>query len=253
MSLCFVKMEEMANIDLSVSIIDDEEQTAAVCIQPKQSVQRERYDVRKTNNPRVCPTETLFVWFTRLREHFQQSPTNFIHLFQTENWEQADHRYTSARLERLVLTLGVKGATANSKDTHLLQNQLHRNLMGGQQMEQDSKASALVKNHDKKQASQIISKQCGGARVFEGDLLQQSPLGDDLQLPPQETPASPFSFPIISSQPIVEAESPNDRESAKVQKSQVKKDDQDMEPQGEAQDSSMTKDSDRAATGEAQK
>ncbi|KAA6368691.1 MAG: hypothetical protein EZS28_035782, partial [Streblomastix strix] len=49
------------------------------------------------------------------------------------------------------------------------------------------------------------------------------------------------------------AESPNDHESAKVQKSQIKKDDQDVEPQNEAQNSSMTKDSDRATTSEAQK
>ncbi|KAA6368765.1 MAG: hypothetical protein EZS28_035709 [Streblomastix strix] len=48
MLLCFVRMEEMANIDLSVSIIVDQEQRAAVYIPPKQSVQRERYDVRKT-------------------------------------------------------------------------------------------------------------------------------------------------------------------------------------------------------------
>ncbi|KAA6354930.1 MAG: hypothetical protein EZS28_049543, partial [Streblomastix strix] len=106
MSLYFVRMEEMANIDLSVSIIDDEEHTAAVCIPPKQSVQKERYDVRKTEEPKVCPTETFFVWLTRLREHFQQSPTNIIHLFWTENWKRADQRYISTRLEGLVQTLG---------------------------------------------------------------------------------------------------------------------------------------------------
>ncbi|KAA6320394.1 MAG: hypothetical protein EZS28_054689, partial [Streblomastix strix] len=89
MSLCFVRMEEMANIDLSVSFIDDIENRAAVCIPPIQSVQRERYDVRKTEEPKVCPTETLFVWLTRLREHLQQRPTNIIHLFWTENWKQA--------------------------------------------------------------------------------------------------------------------------------------------------------------------
>ncbi|KAA6363233.1 MAG: hypothetical protein EZS28_041241 [Streblomastix strix] len=114
MSLCFVRMEEMANIDLSVSIIDDQEQRAAVCIPPKQSFKRERYDVRKTDESKVCPTETFFVWLTRLREHFQQSPTNFIHLFWTENWKRADQRYISTHHERLVQTLGVQNATANS-------------------------------------------------------------------------------------------------------------------------------------------
>ncbi|KAA6361775.1 MAG: hypothetical protein EZS28_042698, partial [Streblomastix strix] len=104
-----------------------------------------------------------------------------------------------------------------------------------------------------KQATQIISKQRGDARGSDGDGLQQSPQGDDLQLSPQETLASPLSLPIISSQPIVETESPNDHESAKAQNSQMQKDDQDMEPQEEAQNSSMTKDSDRAPTAEAQK
>ncbi|KAA6399028.1 MAG: hypothetical protein EZS28_005445 [Streblomastix strix] len=41
MSLCFERIEEMANMDLSVSIIDDEEHTEAVCI-PQNSRRRER-------------------------------------------------------------------------------------------------------------------------------------------------------------------------------------------------------------------
>ncbi|KAA6357773.1 MAG: hypothetical protein EZS28_046700, partial [Streblomastix strix] len=45
--------------------------------------------------------------------------------------------------------------------------------------EQDSIASALVKNHGMKQATQIVSKQRGDARVSDGDELQQSPQGDD--------------------------------------------------------------------------
>ncbi|KAA6371229.1 MAG: hypothetical protein EZS28_033244, partial [Streblomastix strix] len=215
MSLCFVRMEEMANIDLSVSIIDDQEQRAAVCIPPKQSVQRERYDVRKTEEPKVCPTETFFVWLTRLREHFQQSPTNFIHLFWTENWKGADQRYISTRLERLVQSLGVQNATANSI-RHASSTELAAQGFDGRTIncfthhtpdskmnnkfyvfavnkEQDSIASALVKNHGMKHATQIVSKQRGDARVSDGDGLQQSPQGDDLQLSPQETLASPLS------------------------------------------------------------
>ncbi|KAA6377176.1 MAG: hypothetical protein EZS28_027297 [Streblomastix strix] len=275
MSLCFVGMEEMANIDLSVSIIDDYEQRAAVCIPPKQSVQTERDDVRKTEEPKVCPTETFFVCLTRLREHFQQSPTNFIHLFWTENWKRADQRYISTRLERLVQTLGVQNSTTNSI-RHASSTELAVQGFDGRTIncfthhtpdskmnkkfyvfavnkEQESIASALIKNHGRKQATQIVSKQRDDARVSDGDGLQQSPLGDDLKLSPQETLASPLSLPIISSKPIVEAESPNDHESAKAQKSQMQKDDQDIEPQEEAQNSSMTKDSDRATTAEAQK
>ncbi|KAA6353907.1 MAG: hypothetical protein EZS28_050566, partial [Streblomastix strix] len=211
----------------------------------------------------------------RLREHFQQSPTNFIHLFWTENWKQADQRYISTLLERLVQTFGVQKATTYSIKHASLTVQAAYEFDGRTineityhtpnskknkefhifvvNREQDSIASALVKNHGMKQATQIISKQRGGARVSEGDGLQQSPLGDDLQLSPQETLASTLFLPIISTKPIVEAEPSNDHESAKVQNSQMQKDDQDAKPHEEVQDSSMTKDSDRATTAGAQK
>ncbi|KAA6358266.1 MAG: hypothetical protein EZS28_046207 [Streblomastix strix] len=268
-------MEETTNIDLLISIIDDEEHTAAVFIPPKQSIQRERYDVRRTEDPRMCPSETFFVWLTRLREYFQQSIINFIHLFWTEDWKQTDQRCISTRLERLVQTLGVQSATANSirhaSSTelaaqgfdgrtinvfthHIPDSKMNQNFyIFAINREQDSIASALVKNHGEKQATQIISKQRSGARVSEGDGLQQSALGDKLQLSPKETLASPLSLSIISTRTNIEAESPNDHESAKVQNSQMQKDDQDVEPQEEAQNSSMAKDSDRATTAGAQK
>ncbi|KAA6403169.1 MAG: hypothetical protein EZS28_001295 [Streblomastix strix] len=235
MTLCFVRKEEMANIDLAISIIGDEERTA---------------------------------------EHFQQGPTDFIHLFQTENWEQADQRCINKRLKRLVQTLGIKGVTTNSirqaSSTELaaqrfdeiainvFTHHMSDSKMNQQfyifvaNIEMDSIASALVNNHSDKHATKTISKQRGGARFFKGNILQQFPLRDDLQLSPQETLASPLSLPIISSQPIVEAESPNDHESAKVQNSQMQKDDQVVKPQEVAQNSSMTKGSDRATTANAQ-
>ncbi|KAA6393589.1 MAG: hypothetical protein EZS28_010887, partial [Streblomastix strix] len=275
MSLCFIRMEEMANMDLSVSIKNDEEHTAAVCIPTKQYVQRERYDVRKTDEPKVYPTETLFVWLTSLKEHFQQSTTNFIHLFWTENWKRADQRYISTRLERLVQTLGVQNETANSirqasfteleahnfdeRTINVFTHHTSDSKMNKEfyifvvNNEQNSLASVLIRNHGEKQATQIISNQRGRTRASEGDGLQQSPIGDDLQLSPQETLASRLFLRIITTRSIVEAESPNDHESAKVQNSQMQNDGQDMEPQEVAQESSMTKDSDRATTAEAQK
>ncbi|KAA6388250.1 MAG: hypothetical protein EZS28_016225 [Streblomastix strix] len=231
MWLRFVRIEEMANKDLSVSIIDDEEHTAAIFIPPKQSKNRERYDVRRTEDLRVCPTETFFVWLTRLREHFQQSPTNIIHLFWTEKWEQADQKYISICLERLAQTLGEQNASANSiryassTDPAAQESKIPKHLHS-QRITVRSKLLKLSQNKG------------GGARVSEGDVLQQSPLGDNLQLSPQETLASSLFPPIISTKPIVEAESPNDHESEKAQKSQMQKDDQDVEPQEEAHNSS---------------
>ncbi|KAA6379998.1 MAG: hypothetical protein EZS28_024474, partial [Streblomastix strix] len=164
------RMKEMTNIDLFEWIIDNEDQTAATCFSPKQSKKRERYYVRRTDDSRVSPKETFFVWFTRLREHFQQCQTDFINQFWTENWEQSDQRYISTRL---------------------LQNQLHW----------ESQREACY---------QINPKQKGEER------------------------------------------SPNDHENAKGQKLLIKKDDQEIKPQEEAQDSSMTKNSDRVTTAESQ-
>ncbi|KAA6382671.1 MAG: hypothetical protein EZS28_021801, partial [Streblomastix strix] len=79
-SLYIVRMEEMTNINLSVSILDDEQQTAAVCILPKYMRMRKICNVWETYDPCVCSTETIFVSLSRLREHFQQSPTDSIHL-----------------------------------------------------------------------------------------------------------------------------------------------------------------------------
>ncbi|KAA6358032.1 MAG: hypothetical protein EZS28_046441 [Streblomastix strix] len=118
--------------------------------------------------------------------------------------------------------------------------------------EKDSIASALVKNNGEMQATYIISKQRGDARIFKGNILQQSPLRDDLQLSPKETLAPPLSLTIILIQSIVEAESPKHHESAKYQKLQIQKVDQDAKLQEVAQNSSITKGSDRATTAEAQ-
>ncbi|KAA6373126.1 MAG: hypothetical protein EZS28_031348 [Streblomastix strix] len=53
-------MEKRANIDLSVSIIDFVCRSASVRELPKQTAQRQRYDLRRTDEAIVCPTETFF-------------------------------------------------------------------------------------------------------------------------------------------------------------------------------------------------
>ncbi|KAA6355888.1 MAG: hypothetical protein EZS28_048585, partial [Streblomastix strix] len=107
-------------------------------------------------------------------------PTNFIHLFWTEKWEQADQRYIGTRFERLVQTLGVQNATANSIRHAFSTEQAAQGFDGrtinvfthhtsdskmnkkfyifAVNKEQDSIASALVKNHSEKQATYIILK-----------------------------------------------------------------------------------------------
>ncbi|KAA6356960.1 MAG: hypothetical protein EZS28_047514, partial [Streblomastix strix] len=156
-----------------------------VCILTKQSKKRERYDVRRTEDPSVCPTETFFVWPTRYRQHFQPSLTNFIHLFWTEKWVYADQKCISTRRERLVQTIVVQSAIANSL-RHASSTELAAQGFDGRTInvfthhtrdskmnqnfyifalcsEYDSIASAFISNHGEKQSTQIVSKQRGGA------------------------------------------------------------------------------------------
>ncbi|KAA6368733.1 MAG: hypothetical protein EZS28_035740 [Streblomastix strix] len=261
MSLCFVRMEEMANIDLSVSIIDDIEHRAAVSIPPKQSKRKEREMMQEKQ-------KTLKYVQQNLSLFGQQDLENTSDKVQRNSFTYSGLR-TGSKLIRNTFAYVLKDLFKHFEfkmqlqtpfDMHLLQNQQHRDSKMNKKFYifavnnvRDSIASTLVKNHCEKKTTQIISKQWGGARESEGDSPQQSPLGDNLYLSPQETLASLLSLPIISTQPIVVDESHNDHKSAKVKKSQMQKDDQDVEQQEEAQDSSMTKDSDIAATAEAQK
>ncbi|KAA6399027.1 MAG: hypothetical protein EZS28_005444 [Streblomastix strix] len=118
---------------------------------------------------------------------------------------------------------------------------------------QDSIASALVKNHGMKQDTQIISKQSIDTRVSDGDVLQQFPLGDDLQLSPNKTLASPLPSRSFRPNPSLKLSLRTITRVQKVQNSQMSKDDQDVGPQDGAQDSSITKYSDRETTAWAQK
>ncbi|KAA6385101.1 MAG: hypothetical protein EZS28_019373 [Streblomastix strix] len=166
----------------------------------------------------------------------------------------ADQRHISNHLERLVHTLGVQNATANSirfasstelavqgfggRTINIFTHNSPDSTMNQEfyvfeiNRQQDSTASALEKNHGEKQAepaTQTVSKQSGDARVSDGDVLQQSAYVDDLQSSPQETLATPLSFLMILTQRIVEVRSPNDRESTCGQESQIQRDDQDEE------------------------
>ncbi|KAA6385092.1 MAG: hypothetical protein EZS28_019379, partial [Streblomastix strix] len=127
MLLCFVRMEEMANIDLSVSIIDDEEHTAALCISPKQSGKRVRDIMQKQQ---------------KILEYVQQRPFLFGQqdLENTSNRvQQTSYTYFGLRngcklirntlihvLKDLFRHLENRMQLKTLLDTHLLQNQQHR-------------------------------------------------------------------------------------------------------------------------------
>ncbi|KAA6399419.1 MAG: hypothetical protein EZS28_005048 [Streblomastix strix] len=212
-----------------------------------------------------------------LREHFQRSPNYFIHLFWTNEWQQADQRRINNHFEKLVCIIGLQTATAKSIK-HASSTELAVLGFGGRTIniftlhtldskknmkfqvlavnrQQDFIATALVKNHGKMQAEPAIytiSKYWDDARVSDGDVLQQSPYGVDLQLSPQDIHASLHSLPTISTQRIFEVRSPNDCESTRGQESQMQKDDQDEEQSCRAPVSSMTMNYDQIGSVNAQ-
>ncbi|KAA6355793.1 MAG: hypothetical protein EZS28_048680 [Streblomastix strix] len=185
MSVCFMRMEEMANIDLSVSIIDKDERSAIPCIPPKQFQGKELYDVRRSTDQANCPTRTLFIWVTRLRQHFNKNQSEMTNLFWTHSW--------CARSNRKL------------KHTRIY-------------YKTDSIASALTASHGRKQdelATKTISQQKGAARVLAGDVLQQSPLGDDQQLSPKEILAVSLYHPDLVAKPIEAAREPDQKSALK--------------------------------------
>ncbi|KAA6384812.1 MAG: hypothetical protein EZS28_019661 [Streblomastix strix] len=239
MSLCLVRIEEMANIDLSVSIIDDEEQRAAVCIPSKQSTQRQRYDLRgtvdATNIFNVVGT-TSYTFSVTMNGNKQIKDTQAIilrNLYMHQDtricWE--NNKYLHAQHTRFKDEPGVLCVCGEQIARFL-------NLCTRKESRREAGRTSYL-NYLKKKSD---------ASVSDGDVLQQSPQGDDLQLFPQGTLAPPLCLLMISTQPIVEARSPNDRESTRGQESQIQKDDQDVKPQEEAQNSSMTMNTDQART-----
>ncbi|KAA6395577.1 MAG: hypothetical protein EZS28_008902 [Streblomastix strix] len=230
------------------------------------NIRREKDMIQEEQMILECVLQRQFLFGQQVLENISNKVQQISYIyFGLRNGEQCDQRYISARHERLVQTLGVQNATANSI-RHASSTELAAQGFDGRTInvvthytsylkmnkeyyifavnrDLDSIASALISNHGEMQNTQTISKYMGEASVSEGDVPQQSLFGDEIYLSLQESLASPLSLPIISTQNIVEAESLNDYESAKVQKSQTQKDNPDVEPQEEAYDSRITKDS----------
>ncbi|KAA6377732.1 MAG: hypothetical protein EZS28_026740 [Streblomastix strix] len=211
----------MANIDLSEWIIDDEDQIAAACFSPKQSKKRVRYYVRRTDDPRVSLTEIFLFGLQDLENT-------------SNNVQQISQTYSGLRIGSKLI-----------RDTlaHVLTD-LFKLL--------ESMALPLTPQNIEKQATQIISKQMGGARVSGIDELFNLLQDRLFQFSSSGTLILPFSLQIFLAQLFIVTQSPNDHENTKGQKLSIQKDDQEIKPQEEAQDSSMTKNSDRATTAEAQ-
>ncbi|KAA6384704.1 MAG: hypothetical protein EZS28_019770 [Streblomastix strix] len=186
---------QIVNIDPLVSIIDDEEHTAANIVQ------------------KISYTFSgLEIWSMLIRDSL-----TYVLIDQFRHLEFKMQQKTPQR-------------------TYLLQNQLHSVF--------DGRTVNVFTHH----AYVIRKKQ--EFYVFAVNQEQDS-IASAL-LSPLETLASPISYPVIYSKPVVDAESHNDRESVEEQKQLLQKMIK-IWNNKIALDSSTTKDSDRQTTSEAQK
>ncbi|KAA6352695.1 MAG: hypothetical protein EZS28_051778, partial [Streblomastix strix] len=114
LSICFIRINEAAEINLAISNIDYRNQTAILCLSPKANNSIEQYEIRRTGDPKVYPNLTLFTWLNRLYWHYGMDPEQIASLFWQSDGQPADKRRISLWLNSLLREIGIRGATAYS-------------------------------------------------------------------------------------------------------------------------------------------
>ncbi|KAA6364271.1 MAG: hypothetical protein EZS28_040202, partial [Streblomastix strix] len=114
LSVCFLRITEISEIDLNLSNFNFGNHTALVTLSPKTTNALEQYEVRRTGILNLCPNVTLFTWLERLREHFHQEITTLASLFWTEQWKPMSIAKISELLTLLIKKIGIEGFTAYS-------------------------------------------------------------------------------------------------------------------------------------------
>lgn len=114
LSVCFLRITEISEIDLNLSNFNFQNRTALVTLSPKTTNALEQYEVRRTGILNLCPNVTLFTWLERLREHFHKEITTLSSLFWTEQWKPMSIAKISELLTLLIKKIGIEGFTAYS-------------------------------------------------------------------------------------------------------------------------------------------
>ncbi|KAA6360565.1 MAG: hypothetical protein EZS28_043908, partial [Streblomastix strix] len=102
LSICFIRINEAAEINLAISNIDYRNQTAILCLSPKANNSIEQYEIRRTGDPKVCPNSTLFTWLNRLYWRYGMDPEQIASLFWQPDGQPADKRRISLWLNSLL-------------------------------------------------------------------------------------------------------------------------------------------------------
>ncbi|KAA6397813.1 MAG: hypothetical protein EZS28_006660 [Streblomastix strix] len=112
LSVCFLRITEISEIDLNLSNFNFANNTALVTLSSKTTNALEQYEVRRTGILNLFPNLTLFTWLERLREHFHQEITIPASLFWTEQWKPMSIAKISELLTLLIKKIGIEGFTA---------------------------------------------------------------------------------------------------------------------------------------------
>ncbi|KAA6368809.1 MAG: hypothetical protein EZS28_035664 [Streblomastix strix] len=102
LSICFLRITEISEIDLNLSNFNFRNHTALVTLSPKTTNALEQYEVRRTVILNLFPNVTLFTWLQRLREHFHQEITTLSSLFWTQQWKPTSIAKISELLTHLI-------------------------------------------------------------------------------------------------------------------------------------------------------
>ncbi|KAA6364213.1 MAG: hypothetical protein EZS28_040259, partial [Streblomastix strix] len=111
LSVCFLRITEISEINLNLSDFNFINHTALVTISPKTTNVLEQYEVRRIGILNICPNLALSTWLERLKEHYHQEITTLTSLFWTEQWKLMPISKISELLTFLIKKIGIEGFT----------------------------------------------------------------------------------------------------------------------------------------------
>ncbi|KAA6404235.1 MAG: hypothetical protein EZS28_000222 [Streblomastix strix] len=167
LSICFIRINKAAEINLTISNKDYLNQTAILCLSPKAYNSIDQYEIRKTGDPNIYPNSTLFTWLNHLYWHYWMDPEQIASLFWQPDGQSADKRRISLWLnsiQREIARQGLETIKLNIFTLHSVFSRAASNYyIYAANAGINDIASQLVGSHGQSYATQIVSQQRGGA------------------------------------------------------------------------------------------
>ncbi|KAA6364519.1 MAG: hypothetical protein EZS28_039954 [Streblomastix strix] len=208
LSVCFLRITEISEIDLNLSNFNFKNRTALITLLPQTTNALEQYEVRRTGILNLCPNVTLFTWLERLREHFYQEITTLSSLFWTEQWKSMSIAKISEFLNPLIKKIGIECFTPYSikhaSTTKLASFGVNeRDLNVCTNHAPDSKST---KNYYVYAANRQVNDIAAKLVMIENGPKDQDPTQKcgDIMMSPFETSVPPLSHPVFLPNPLLE-------------------------------------------------